>query len=46
MTSHGGRAVQAGQILEGVVRSTLEGNRAHGFQVITNADHELAACRT
>lgn len=34
MTSHGGRAVKSGRILEGIIRSTLEGTRAHGFEVM------------
>lgn len=42
MTSHGGRAVKSGRILEGVIRSTLEGPRAHGFQVMDVGEYRLA----
>jgi hypothetical protein len=42
MTSHGERAVRAGRILEGVIRSTLEGDRAHRFVVIPTSEFLLA----
>lgn len=42
MSSHGQRANKAGQILEGVVRSTLAGPQAFGFEVLGNIDYEKA----
>ena len=42
MSSHGQRANKSGQILEGIVRSTLEGPQAFGFEVFQNRDYEKA----
>lgn len=42
MSSHGQRANKSGQILEGVVRSTLAGPQAFGFEVLSNGDYERA----
>jgi hypothetical protein len=45
MSSHGQRANKSGQILEGIVRSTLAGPQAFGFEVLTNRDYEKAQRR-
>lgn len=42
MSSHGQRANKSGQILEGIVRSTLAGPQAFGFEVFSNRDYEKA----
>jgi hypothetical protein len=42
MSSHGQRANKSGQILEGIVRSTLAGRDAFGFEVLKNPDYEKA----
>ncbi len=42
MSSHGQRANKSGQILEGVVRSTLAGPQAFGFEVFTHLAYEGA----
>jgi hypothetical protein len=40
MSSHGQRANKSGQILEGIVRSTLAGSQAFGFAVLSNIEYE------
>ena len=42
MSSHGQRANKSGQILEGIVRSTLAGPQAFGFTVLSNLEYERA----
>jgi hypothetical protein len=42
MSSHGQRANKSGQILEGLVRGTLVGPQAFGFEILSNAQYEKA----